>query len=282
MKQIVYKSPEELAAFQGKRCYQAIQDQFISEITNKQWCDYIDVFFTMSKPASNYSYKLLSNWDFDVSPGSGAHHTHFGGLALHTLQNFEYARALAKTYENRDITIDYNLLYTTIALHDSMKRFIYNFDEDYNLQKAEDPFIAKKEDHHSWVLREMTQRGCDQELILSVAAMHGIDDVALDTGVRSVAIVNHYLAIGQTGLSYTPNDIRPEHVIAFLADTDWHWSGQAQAKTGVLAEKMAAGNKKMANYLKLYLGSRFTYEQVGRFIEMNGYPAAAIHFPSLL
>lgn len=282
MKQIAYASPEDLAVFQGKRCYAAIMEQFIDTISNERWQDCINTFFTMPTPSTAYSYDLLSNWDFYVSPGSGAHHTHFGGLALHTLQNLEYAKALAKSYEIRGIFIDYDLLYTTIALHDTMKRFIYRFDENYNFQKAEDPFIAKKEDHHSWVLREMTKRGCDRELILSVAAMHGIDDVALATGVKSVGIVNHYLAIGQTGLNYTPEDIRPEHVIAFLADTDWHWSGQAQVKTGLLAEKIAVGNAKTTNYLKLYLGSRFTYEHIGRFIEMNGYPAAVTHFSTLL
>jgi len=182
----------------------------------------------------------------------------------------EYAKALAAVYESRKISINYDLLYTTIALHDTMKRFIYSFDDDYQLHKAEDSFIAKKDDHHSWVLREMTQQGCDHELIRSVAAMHGIDDIALASGVKNAAIVNHYLTIGGTGLHYTSDDVRPEHVIAFLADTDWHWSGQAQLKTGRLAEKLALGDIKKANYLMCYLGSRFSYEEVGHFIEKNG------------
>jgi hypothetical protein len=85
--------------------------------------------------------------------------------------------------------VDRDLLYATIIIHDSMKRFLYRFDEAYNLEKAEDPFIAKKEDHHSWVIREMMARGCDKELVLSVAAIHGIDDVTLDSeGISRFAV----------------------------------------------------------------------------------------------
>ena len=278
MQKIIYKSPKELALFHGKDYYATIQKEFIAKISNKQWRDVIHIFYTMPKPESNYKYKLLSNWDFEVAPGSGAHQAHFGGLALHTLQDLEYAEALAKVYERRKISINYDLLYTTIALHDTMKRFIYEFDDNYVLQKAEDPFIAKEADHHSLILHEMTKNGCDKELILSVAAIHGIDDVTLSDGVNSMAVVNHYLKIGQTGLKYTVNDICPEHVIAFLSDSDWYWSGQAQIQSGILAGMIAGSDVKMANYLKLYIGSRFTYEKVGSFIHKHGYTAAKNYF----
>ena len=141
---------------------------------------------------------------FAVAPGSGAHHRHFGGLALHTLQNLEYAAAWADIYDARGIRINRDLLLATILIHDTMKRFIYKFDTDFSFIKVEDPFIAKQEDHHSWVLRELAAWAADQKLLLSVAAIHGIDDVTLDQGVKGVAVVNHYLRLAIQGWSIPP------------------------------------------------------------------------------
>jgi hypothetical protein len=236
----------------------------------------------MEMPITKYAYTPVSNWAFPVAPGSGAHHRHFGGLALHTLQNLEYAAAWADIYDARLIGIDRDLLLATILIHDAMKRFIYKFDDDFNFIKVEDPFIAKHEDHHSWILRELAARAADQKLMLSVAAIHGIDDVTLDQGVKGVAVVNHYLRIGDTGLEYTPDDVRPEHVIAFLSDSDWHWSGQAQRKTEVLAKQLAPRFGLGANYLQVYLGSRFSYEQIGHYIDRHGYDKAADYVRGLI
>jgi len=274
--------PNELAKYRGIPAYHIIERKFLAVIAGSKWGQAAADFLTLSKPVSEYAYPLLSNWDFAVSPGSGAHHTHFGGLASHTLQNLEYAESWADVYDRRGLAVNRDLLYATIIIHDSMKRFLYQFDEAYNLKKAEDPFIAKKEDHHSWVIREMTARGCDKELVLSVAAIHGIDDVTLESGVRGAAVVNHYLAIGQAGLQYSEDDVRSEHVIAFLADSDWHWSGQAQRKTGVLAEQMAADCGTSPGHMKIYLGSRFTYEKVGWCIEQYGYEQAKEQFAAMI
>ncbi len=266
--------PNELANYKGIPAYYMIERKFLAAIAGSRWDQAAADFLTMTKPVTEYAYPLLSSWDFAVSPGAGAHHTHFGGLASHTLQNLEYAESWADVYERRGLVVNRDLLYATIIIHDSMKRFLYRFDKAYSLEKAEDPFIAKKEDHHSWVIREMTARGCDKELVLSVAAIHGIDDVTLDSGVRGAAVVNHYLAIGQAGLQYTKDDVRPEHVIAFLADSDWHWSVQAQRKTGILAEQMAAQYGTSSGHLRVYLGSRFTFEKIGWCIEQYGYEQA--------
>lgn len=266
---------DALARFQGDRCYKTITEKYLAAIENPGWREQAKTLLTFERPVSSYAYPLLSDWDFKTSPGSGAHHTHFGGLALHTLQNLEYAEAWSQVYRNRGIAVDTDLLYASIIMHDCMKRFIYKFDDNFNLVKSEDAFIAKKEDHHSWVLREMTARGFDKILILGVAAMHGIDDVALRTGVEEVSVVNHYLTISGSGLKYTADDVRSEHVIAFLSDSDWHWSGRAQRKAGILAEQMAGKFEVGANFLKLYLGSRFTFEKVGHMIEQCGYEQAA-------
>ncbi len=272
----------QLAAFQGKPCYQVIQEHYLAALQREDWRSLVVTLHTMKSPKSYYRYPAVANWDYQESPGSGAHHKHFGGLALHTLQNLQYAESWAQVYERRGIRINKDLLYATILIHDCMKRFIYQFDETYGFIKNEDSFIAKQEDHHSWILRELAQRGCDRELILSVAAIHGIDDVSLATGVTGFAVVNHYLAIGETGLSYTAQDIRPEHVIAFLADSDWHWSGQAQAKAGLVAEKIAAGPGQIANYLQVVLGSCFSYEAVGHYVERFGVDAAVEHYQTKL
>jgi hypothetical protein len=267
--------PEELAAYKGIECYRTIESKYLKPLRNQQWSAIANKLLTMDKPATKYTYTPVSSWAFSVAPGSGAHHRHYGGLALHTLQNLDYAAAWAEVYQARGIIVDRDLLSATIIVHDAMKRFIYKFDENFNFIKKEDPFIAKNEDHHSWVLRELTARGADRELVLSVAAIHGIDDVTLDQGVKSVAVVNHYLRIGNTGLEYTADDVRPEHVIAFLSDSDWHWSGQAQRKTEVLAKQLAPRYELSPEYLQLYLGSRFTYERVGDYIDKNGYAKAA-------
>jgi hypothetical protein len=274
--------PEELAAYRGVEAYQTIEGKYLQSIRNAKWLAAARALLTLDKPATNYAYTPVSNWAFWVAPGSGAHHKHFGGLALHTLQNLEYAVAWAEVYNARGIRINRDLLLATILIHDAMKRFIYKFDPDFNFIKVEDPFIAKREDHHSWVLRELAARAVDRELMLSVAAIHGIDDVTLDQGVKGVAVVNHYLAIGNTGLEYTPDDIRPEHVIAFLSDSDWHWSGQAQRKTEVLAKQFAPVFGLSANYLQVYLGSRFTYERIGHYIDEYGYEKAADFFRRLI
>lgn len=282
MNKITYKTPDELAAFQGNSCLNIIKDKFIKQIKNKYYLKLIELFWNMKKPQSSYKYPFLSAWDYAVSPGSGAHQAHYGGLALHILQDFEYAETLAKVYEKKAVLIDYDLLYTTIALHDSMKRFIYNFDENYVLKKAEDAFIAKEADHHSLVLHELSLNNCSRELILSVAAIHGIDDVSIASGVNNLAIVNHYLQIANIDLCYNEDDVRAEHVIAFLSDSDWFWSGRAQTKTGILADKIAEIYDLNANYVKLYLGSRFTFEKVGSFIDKNGYQIACKHYASMI
>jgi hypothetical protein len=274
--------PEELAAYKGFEAYQTIESKYLNLISNPEWLAIASTVLTMEKPITKYGYIPVSNWLFPVAPGSGAHHRHFGGLALHTLQNLEYADAWADIYDARSIRIDRDLLFATILIHDAMKRFIYKFDDDFSLIKVEDPFIAKHEDHHSWMLRELAARKVDRKLMLSVAAIHGVDDVTLEQGVKSVAVVNHYLRIGNTGLEYTPDDVRPEHVIAFLSDSDWHWSGQAQRKTGELAKQLAPRFGLGANYLQIYLGSRFSYEQIGHYIDQHGYDKAADYVCGLI
>jgi hypothetical protein len=274
--------PEELAAYKGREAYHAIESKYLNSIRNPQWLAIAREVLTMEKPLTKYGYSPVSNWAFAVAPGSGAHHRHFGGLALHTLQNLEYAAAWADIYDARLIRIDRDLLLATILIHDAMKRFIYKFDEDFNFIKVEDPFIAKHEDHHSWMLRELAARAVDRKLMLSVAAIHGVDDVTLDQGVKGVAVVNHYLRIGDTGLEYTADDVRPEHVIAFLSDSDWHWSGQAQRKTEVLAKQLVPRFGLGANYLQIYLGSRFSYEQIGHYIDQHGYDKAADYVCGLI
>lgn len=279
---LISQDPNELSQYRGVRAYELIEKTYLGAVAKAKWAQEAALLLTMAEPVTSYRYGLLSKWDFEVAPGSGAHHTHFGGLAVHTLQNLEGAETWANLYETRGVEIDRSLLYATIIIHDAMKRFIYRFDEFFTLEKAEDPFIARQEDHHSWIIREMTARGCDKELILSVAAIHGIDDVTLDSGVRGVAVVNHYLQIGGAGFQCTVDDIRPEHVIAFLADSDWHWSGQAQRKTGLLAEQMAPEYKISPGHMKVYLGSCFTFEKVGSYIEKHGYEQAEEYFGTMI
>jgi hypothetical protein len=274
MPQAFPTDPEELAAYKGLQAYRKIDSKYLHSIQKAEWLAVAKAFLTLEKPVTNYAYTPVSHWPFWVAPGSGAHHRHFGGLAVHTLQNLEYAAAWADVYNSRGISIDRDLLLATIIIHDTMKRFIYKFDQDFNFIKVEDPFIAKHEDHHSWVLRELTARAVDRELLLSVAAIHGIDDVTLDQGVKGVAVVNHHLRIGNTGLEYTLDDVRPEHVIAFLSDSDWHWSGQAQRKTEVLAKQLASRFAVNPAYLQVYLGSKFTYEQIGHYVDKHGYEKA--------
>ena len=129
--------PEELAAYKGFEAYHAIESKYLNSIRNPEWLAIARAVLTMEKPITKYAYTPVSNWAFPVAPGSGAHHRHFGGLALHTLQNLEYAAAWADIYEARSIGIDRDLLLATILIHDAMKRFIYKFDDDFNFIKVE-------------------------------------------------------------------------------------------------------------------------------------------------
>jgi len=91
-------------------------------------------------------------------------------------------------------------------------------------------------------------------------------------------LVNHYLGIADVGLRYTIEDVRPEHVIAFLADTDWHWSVIAQMRTAQLAARLTAAFNVSTKKLHIMIGSMFTFEAVGRLIETQGMEAACKYY----
>jgi len=272
----------KLMGYVGVPSWKRITDEYLAGIKRSHWRVFLSEFYAMREPVSEYKLPRLANWAFESAPGSGAHHTHIGGLAQHTLQNLDYAKAWVGSYKAAGVTLDTDVLFGSILLHDYMKRFIYDFDKDGKFAKSEDKFIAKNEDHHSWVLRELTARKCPVDLILGTAAMHGIDDVSLAEGVKGTAIVSHYLKIGDTGLTYTADNIRPEHVVAFLADSDWHWSGMAQARTKKVSEALAPEYGVTPEAMQLYLGSRFTFVTVGHMIETKGVEATAAHFKSFI
>lgn len=259
-----------LARFQGEPALAAIRREFVPAVTNPVWRGLVDEFMELDEPLTPYAHPRHEAWSFAASPGSGAHHGHIGGLAVHVLQDLRNARALGDAHEARGLPLDRGLLYAAILLHDCLKRFVYAFDADYALHKSEDPFIARNEDHHSWVLRELTARGADEEIILATAAMHGLDDVSLAEGVKPLAVVNHYLDIGLTGLTMRAEDVRAEHAIGFMADSDWPWSGRAQQRTRELAEAMAPRCGVHAGYMHLYLGSRFSFEHVDGLLQDMG------------
>lgn len=273
---------EELARFQGEPALATIRNEYLPAITNPVWRALTEEFLELDEPSTPYAHPRNWVWDFAAAPGSGAHHAHVGGLALHVLQDLVNAKALADVHEGRGLPLDRSLLYAAVILHDSLKRFVYGFTDEYVLLKAEDPFIARNEDHHSWVLRELTARNADRDLLMAVAAMHGIDDVSLDGGVRSLAVVNHYLDIGLTGISMDAADVRAEHTIGFLADSDWTWSGRAQQRARALAAALAPRCEVSAEYMHLYLGSRFSFEKVDAAIMGHGEQGAIGHLLALM
>jgi hypothetical protein len=272
---------EMLARFQGVPALERIREEFIPEVDEPSWRSLVEEFLALETPHTPYTYPWFSPLPFEVCPGSGAHHAHVGGLALHVLQDLENARALIETHMSRGLPGRPGLLYAAILLHDVMKRFVYRFDDHYQLEKSEDPFIGKHEDHHSWVLRELTARDVDRELILAVAAMHGLDDVSLESGVRPLAVVNHYLAISGSGMEMTAEDVRPEHVLGFLADSDWPMSGRAQARCRALSELMTTDLGLSPQYVFVYLGSRFGFERLGSLLAEHGVAEAATRIRSL-
>jgi len=263
-----------LARFQGVPALDRIRAEFIPEVDEPNWRNLVEEFLVLETPLSPYAHPRFPPLPFEACPGSGAHHAHVGGLALHVLQDLENARALITTHQSRGLPGRPGLLYAAILLHDAMKRFVYRFNDHYQLEKSEDPFIGKHEDHHSWVLRELTARGVERELILAVAAMHGLDDVSLEFGVRPLAVVNHYLAISGSGMEMTAEEVRPEHVLGFLADSDWPMSGRAQTRCRVLSDLMASNLGLNPQYVFVYLGSRFGYERLDTLLIEHG-PAEA-------
>lgn len=282
MKKLPIVPLEELARFQGEPALAALRREFLPAVTNPVWQGLVEEFLTLDEPFTPYAHARQWAWSFAASPGSGAHHAHIGGLALHVLQDLRNARALADVHEARGLPLDRGLLYAAILLHDCLKRFVYGFGPDYTLQKAEDPFIARNEDHHSWVLRELVARGADVELIIAVAAMHGLDDVSLATGVRPLAVVNHYLALGLTGIEMTAEQVRAEHSIGFLADSDWSWSGRAQQRSRELAVRMAPDCEVPVGYMQVYLGSRFSFEGIDALLLSKGQDGAMAHIASVM
>lgn len=283
--QVPFVPPQELARFQGEPALAAIRREFVPAVTTPAWRALVEEFLELKEPLTPYAYPRQQAWSFAASPGSGAHHAHIGGLALHVLQDLRNASALADAHEARGLPLDRSLLYAAILLHDCLKRFVYSLDADYALHKAEDPFIARHEDHHSWVLRELTERmtrrgpqhGTDADIILATAAMHGLDDVSLEGGVKPLAVVNHYLALGGTGLTMRAEDVRAEHTIGFLADSDWTWSGRAQQRTRQLAAVMAPRCGVSEGYMHLYLGSRFSFEHIDGLLLRMGPELTVAH-----
>lgn len=252
---------EELAAFQGVPALARIRAEFLPEVDEPGWRGLIEEFLALPEPGTPYAHPWFPPMPFEACPGSGAHHAHVGGLALHILQDLENARALLKVQGARGLPVRPGLVYAAILLHDAMKRFVYRFNDRWELEKSEDPFIGKREDHHSWMLRELAARGADRELTLAVAAMHGLDDVSVVGGVRPLGVVNHYLAASGSGLVMTPDEVRAEHVIGFLADSDWPASGAAQARCRVLAGELAPGLGLDPRYVWVHLGSRLGFER---------------------
>ena len=262
-------TPQFLSRFSGIPANQKIHDEYLSGIADPAWRKMIRTLHSSPKPLTKYKYVIEQSLPFSMAIGSGVHHMHYGGLAVHTLHDLEYADALATVYTKRGITIDRSLLYAAIILHDSMKRFVYSFDEEFDLIRQEDRFVAEEDDHHSLLLREMKEIGADDVLIKAVAAMHGINNITIG-GVENFKIVNHYLSLAGTGLRYTMDDVRPEHVIAHLADSDWHWSGIAQTRTALMAARLKAGFNIPTKKLHIMLGAMFTFEAVGRMVETQG------------
>lgn len=263
-------SLEELAHFQGIPALTLLRNDFLNTITHPVWRSFAEEFLELDAPSTPYGHICAGRLDFAVAPGSGAHHAHSGGLALHVLQDLINARAMANMYRQRGIVVDHNLLYAAIILHDSLKCFTYHFDANYTLIKSEDAFIAQTEDHHTWILRELLARDADKELLFAVATMHGIDDVSVAEGVRPLGVVNHYLDIALTGMQMNASDVRIEHTIGFLADSDWSWSGRAQQRALRLASIMAPQGDVPVAYMHLYLGSRFTFEHIDTLIQRYG------------
>ncbi|MFA6076127.1 MAG: hypothetical protein WCV63_09245 [Negativicutes bacterium] len=274
-------TPQYLSRFLGIPANQRIHDEFLSQIADPLWRKLIKTLHTCPKPVTAYKYETGHALPFSMAIGSSAHHMHYGGLAVHTLHCLEYAEAQAAVYLKKGLSIDKSLLYATIILHDSMKRFVYGFDAEYNLVRNEDRFVAETDDHHSWLLREMVALEAEEYLIKSVAAIHGIDGVNIG-GVESFKLVNHYLGISDIGLRYTIEDVRPEHVIAFLANTDWHWSGIAQMRTAQLAARLTLTFNVSTKKLHIMIGSIFTFEAVGRLIETQGMEVACKFYEAAL
>jgi hypothetical protein len=67
-----------------------------------------------------------------------------------------------------------------------------------------------------------------------------------------------------------------------MSDPDWHWSGQAQRKTEVPAKQLALRCGLGANYLQVDLGSRFTYEKIGHYIDQHSHHKAADYVRGLI
>lgn len=266
-------TPQYLSRFLGIPANQRIHDEYLSQIADPAWRKLIKTLHTCQKPTTVYKYEVTRSLPFSMAIGSVAHHMHYGGLAVHTLQCLEYAEALTQVYLKRGLSVDKSLLYAAIILHDSMKRFVYSFDSDFNLQRNEDRCF-ETDDHHSWVLREMQALGAEEQLLKAVAAVHGINSVTIGS-IESFKLVNHYLGIADTGLRYTIDDNRPEHVIAFLSNNDWHWTGIAQMRTAQLTARLTQIFNIPAKKFHVMLGSMFTFEAIGRFIETQGMEAAS-------
>lgn len=101
----------------------------------------------------------------------GKHHGHPGGLAAHTAFNVKAARALAAVYRQQyDVEIDEDIVIAAPILHDAMKAWTLQFNEDGTL--ATQPMVAGTSSHHPFIVAEAIHRGLPYALVVAVAAAH--------------------------------------------------------------------------------------------------------------
>src|SRR5688572_25011359 len=99
------------------------------------------------------------------------HHGHPGGLALHTAFNLQSALDLEANYERRyDIELDHDVVIAAPILHDSMKAWALQWNDDGTLTKQ--AVIAGTASHHVYVVAEALYRKLPASFVVALASAH--------------------------------------------------------------------------------------------------------------
>lgn len=182
-----------------------------------------DAFFL---PCRNPRFSPQPFWS---APGSDydRHHSHPGGLALHTALNVKLSLAAVDAYQqNYGYALNRDLLISAQILHDCMKPWVLQWQEDGSIP----PQLRTEGSgcHHIFGLAESIYRGLPPVVIIAQCCTHGTpgDDSGEETVVRWLAAgallagrdAAEYGLVGADGKLPRPH--RQEWYLAHLGDQD--------------------------------------------------------------
>lgn len=194
-----------------------------------QAADFVDQSLTESMlfpPCNNPQFSPQPFW---CAPGSDyeRHHSHPGGLALHTALNIRLSLAATDAYKHAyGHKLNHDLLVSAQLLHDCMKPWVLQWQADgSSLPQAR---IANAGSHHVFGLAESIYRGMPSDVVIAQCCTHSApsDERKEEEVVRWLQA--GALLAGQDAIEYgligldgkLPRPLRQEWYLSYLGDRD--------------------------------------------------------------